>query len=100
MIQFDGKNYNKMALHGGGNPMFGHYVGLFEKLEWFEDLESKHLNIPFITSSAGSMAILYFILKLKSKCDVKNVVNEVFSKVMEEVEKRFIQFGSKKYYFF
>jgi hypothetical protein len=85
MIKFDGKDYNKIALHGGGNPMFGHYVGLFEKLEWFE-LESKHLNVPFITSSAGSMAILYFVYKLKSECDVKNVVNEVFSKVMEEIE--------------
>lgn len=81
MLHFDGKDYKKLALHGGGSPMFGHYVGLFETLKWFEDFES--LNIPFITSSAGSMAILYFILKMK---DEKKDVSYIFSKVMEECE--------------
>ena len=81
MIQFDGKDYKKLALHGGGNPMFGHYVGLFETLRLFEDFES--FNIPLITSSAGSMAILYFILKMK---DANKDVSCIFSKIVEECE--------------
>jgi hypothetical protein len=81
MLHFDGKDYQKIALHGGGNPMFGHYIGLFETLKWFEDFES--FNIPLITCSAGSMAILYFILKMK---DEKKDVSYLFSKVTEECE--------------
>ncbi len=80
MVNFDGKEYKRLALHGGGNPMFGHYVGLFETLKWFEDWES--FNIPLITSSAGSMAILYFLLKNEDK----EVVNSMFSKASEEFE--------------
>ena len=81
MIHFDGKDYQKIALHGGGSPMFGHYVGLFETLRWFEDFES--FSVPLITSSAGSMAILYFVLKMK---DENKDVSYVFSKIVEECE--------------
>tara|TARA_B110000027_G_C16110073_1_gene297295 strand:+ start:962 stop:1789 length:828 start_codon:yes stop_codon:yes gene_type:complete len=81
MIHFDGKDYQKIALHGGGSPMFGHYVGLFETLKWFEDFES--FSVPLITSSAGSMAIMYFILKMKDK---NKDVSYIFSKIVEECE--------------
>ena len=81
MIHFDGKDYRKLALHGGGHPMFGHYVGLFEMLKWFEDFES--FSVPLITSSAGSMAIMYFILKMKDK---NKDVSYIFSKIVEECE--------------
>lgn len=80
-MHFDGKDYKKLALHGGGNPMFGHYVGLFETLKWFENFES--FSVPLITSSAGSMAILYFILKMKDK---NKDVSYIFSKILEECE--------------
>lgn len=90
MINFDGEDYKKIALHGGGNPMFGHYVGLLESLKWFEDFESEYLNnIPFVTSSAGSMAILFFVYKIKSKDayeDVFKVVSQLFSKLIDECE--------------
>lgn len=81
MIHFDGKDYQKIALHGGGNPMFGHYVGFFETLRWFEDFES--FSVPLITSSAGSMAILYFVLKMKNK---NKDISYLFSKILEECE--------------
>jgi hypothetical protein len=81
MVQFDGKDYQKIALHGGGTPMFGHYVGLFESLKWFEDFESLHT--PFITSSAGSMALFYFIVKSKDK---DKDISPMFSKALEECE--------------
>jgi len=61
--------------------MFGHYVGLFENLRWFEEFES--LNTPFITSSAGSVAILYFILRMKDK---SKDISFVFSRLVEECE--------------
>ena len=81
MVHFDGKDYQKIALHGGGNPMFGHYVGLFETLKWFEDFKS--LNTPFITSSAGSVAILYFVLKTR---DESKDISFIFSRLLEECE--------------
>ena len=81
MLNFDGKYYEKIALHGGGCPMFGHYVGLFETLKLFEDFQC--LNTPFITPSAGSMAILYFISNMKHK---NKDVSFIFSKIFEECE--------------
>uniref|UniRef100_A0A6C0J2Y2 PNPLA domain-containing protein n=1 Tax=viral metagenome TaxID=1070528 RepID=A0A6C0J2Y2_9ZZZZ len=81
MVHFDGKDYKKIALHGGGCPMLGHCIGLFETLKWFEDFKS--LNISFITSSAGSLAILYFIVKIKDK---NKDMSHIFSKLKEESE--------------
>ena len=85
MVHFDGKDYTKIALHGGGSPMVGHYVGLFESLKWFEDFES--LNTPLITCSAGSMAIFYFIYKIKNKGEnVYEDFSKLYSIVHEECE--------------
>lgn len=81
MVHFDGKDYEQIALHGGGNPMFGHYVGLFETLKCLEDLKS--FDIPLITSSAGSMAILYFIVRSKEK---EADISYLFRRILEECE--------------
>ena len=81
MVHFDGKEYKRLALHGGGNPMFGHYIGLFETLKCFEDLAT--FDIPLITSSAGSVAIMYFVLRSQ---DENADISFMFSKVMEECE--------------
>lgn len=90
MVHFDGKDYQTIALHGGGYPMFGHYIGLFKTLKWFEDFKS--LNTPFITSSAGSMAILYFVLKMK---DESKDVSFLFSRLAQEAENVLSNFDQK-----
>lgn len=61
MFEFDGKTYKKMALYGGGCPMIGHYIGLFDETNMFGDLPS--LRIPMITSSAGSVAVMLCLFK-------------------------------------
>lgn len=79
MFELEGKMYKKLALHGGGCPMFGHYVGLFESLKLFDDFE--RFNIPLVTSSAGSVAILYFLIKFLDKTADIQIL---FEKIYEE----------------
>lgn len=77
MFEYEGKTYKKLALHGGGCPMLGHYIGLFKSLNWFETWES--FTIPLVTTSAGSIAILFSILNILDKrADVSFIFNAVF----------------------
>lgn len=59
MFQFDGKEFKKLALHGGGSPMLGHYLSFFEDTGLLTDLKS--FNVPIITSSAASLAFMYYL---------------------------------------
>jgi hypothetical protein len=87
MFEFDGKEFKKLALHGGGTPIFGHYIGLFDSIHIFDKLES--FNIPLVTSSAGSMVVLYYIAKyIDKKCNIEsifNIVEDEIGNVLENI---------------
>lgn len=86
MFEFDNKVYKKLALHGGGCPMFGHYIGLFDKTGMFDDFKS--FDTPLITSSAGSMCVMYFILKYLERGNQTSMHNKmyyVYEKILGEV---------------
>ena len=92
MFHLDGKEYKKLALHGGGTPMLGVYLGMFEKLNFDESI----LNIPFITSSAGSMAILFFLMKkIMKNTDIRAIFTKIFSIILEEFENVLSNFEQK-----
>ena len=92
MFYLDGKEYKKLALHGGGTPMLGVYLGMFENLKFDESI----LNIPFITSSAGTMAMMFFLMKkIMKNTDIKAVFSKIFSNFWEEIENVLSNFEQK-----
>ena len=85
MFQFDNKEYEKLALHGGGTPMLGHYISFFEETRLLTDLKS--FNVPIITSSAGSVAFMYQVVAcLYPEIRIREVVCDMFACFLLQIE--------------
>ena len=85
MFQFDNKEYEKLALHGGGTPMLGHYISFFEETRLLTDLKS--FNVPIITSSAGSVAFMYQVVAcLYPEFRIREVVCDMFACFLLQIE--------------
>lgn len=89
-IEFDGKEYTKLALHGGGGSMLGHYVSFFEKLGILNDIKS--FEIPVVTSSAGSLAVFFNVMKhfKKDACfgHIFDLLQEECANVLDNLDKK------------
>jgi|SaaInlV_125m_DNA_1040241.scaffolds.fasta_scaffold12276_4 hypothetical protein len=80
MFQFDGKEFEKLALHGGGSPMIGQYLSFFEDAGLFADFKS--FNVPIITSSAASLTFMVLLaasLYPEDCASPKKIISELFT---------------------
>ena len=81
-FSFEGKQFNKLALHGGGTAMFGCVKSFLEAMQ----INITNLNFPIITSSASSMAMLTLIMNnFASQNDSNEKVLHIYEKCIEEI---------------
>lgn len=78
MCEVKGNSYEALILHGGGTPQLGFLIGLFDGL----DADFSTLKCNLRTSSAGSMAILYLLIRRHMNRDE---VHETFARLAREL---------------
>ena len=82
MFEFQGRSFEKLALHGGGLPKFIVDMTFWEEL----NISIVDINFPLITSSAGSMSVIILIAKYFEKKCFNNGLEHVLALCVDEFD--------------